>query len=149
MPWKDPEKNRAYRKRYRKSALGRATRAAWRPGYLASKHGKALHYASKVASRKRHWEKAVAYQKRYSLKYYYNLTIEEWNAIFEKQNRCCAICGSPYSGRKNGQWCTDHDHATGKVRGILCTGCNSALGHCKDDPSILRAAAKYLEEQEK
>lgn len=39
----------------------------------------------------------------------------------------------------------DHDHATGKIRGLLCQGCNTALGYVKDNPLILRALALYLE----
>lgn len=58
----------------------------------------------------------------------------------------CAICGSldiGVIGQAN--WPIDHDHNTGKVRGLICNFCNKGLGNFKDDPSILRAAAEYLE----
>jgi len=50
----------------------------------------------------------------------------------------CAICGL-----KN-RVVIDHDHATGKFRGLLCNGCNTMLGMAQEDENILRAAASYL-----
>lgn len=95
-------------------------------------------------SRKRNPNKSKWYRKA-DLKRYYDMTLAEWDNRFAEQNHSCAVCKSPYSGRKNGQWCTDHDHKTGKVRGILCNGCNMALGQTKDDPLRLRLLAEYVE----
>lgn len=50
----------------------------------------------------------------------------------------CEICGEPGVH-------TDHDHATGQVRGRLCAGCNHGLGKFRDNPDILRQAADYLD----
>lgn len=78
----------------------------------------------------------------------YGLTIEEYNFLRWKQNDTCPICvilgqePVPLRGQK---LVIDHDHATGKVRGLLCAGHNAALGHCKDSPAALRALADYLE----
>lgn len=99
------------------------------------------------AARKRNPNRTTWYR-RADLKRYYDITPEEWDAMFEAQGRLCAVCGSPYPGRKNGQWSTDHCHVTKVVRGILCNGCNLALGHVKDDPDRLRMLATYLEEKE-
>lgn len=56
----------------------------------------------------------------------------------------CAICG----GRdKNRHLAIDHCHDTGLIRGLLCMGCNTALGRFKDDPVLLRKAIVYLERQ--
>ena len=63
----------------------------------------------------------------------------------------CAICHREEPGRKG--WVVDHDHAccTGEVscpacrRGVLCQWCNNAIGYAQDSPTILRAAAEYLE----
>ena len=50
----------------------------------------------------------------------------------------CVICGSL------GKLVVDHDHVSGKVRGMLCNHCNRGLGHFRDDPTILEFAAQYL-----
>lgn len=70
------------------------------------------------------------YKKRYrnsQLKYNYNITLTEYNAIFEKQNGCCKICEHHQSGL-NVALAVDHDHKTGKIRGLLCSLCNASLG---------------------
>jgi hypothetical protein len=41
-------------------------------------------------------------------------------------------------------WCVDHDHATGRVRGLLCAACNAALGLLQDNPRVILSAADYL-----
>lgn len=54
----------------------------------------------------------------------------------------CEICGDK-STRK--YLAVDHDHKTGKIRGMLCDHCNTALGKFKDDINIIHKAIKYLE----
>jgi hypothetical protein len=82
--------------------------------------------------------------KRYKLLVNYNLTLEAWNAMFEAQGKRCKICrtNTPTSKRK---WQLDHCHITGEVRGILCHHCNIGLGHFRDDPKLMRAAAAHVE----
>jgi hypothetical protein len=115
--------------------------------YLATPYGKAKHEADTQRWRAANRELVLLSYKKHDLKRFYNMTIETWNTLFEAQGRCCAVCKSPYPGRKNGQWSTDHCHTTKKVRGILCNGCNLTLGHVKDDPERLRMLAQYLEEK--
>ena len=57
----------------------------------------------------------------------------------------CDICGrTEVSGRWDNNMHIDHDHETGKVRGVLCHGCNVGLGHFDDDPALLQRAVDYL-----
>ena len=57
----------------------------------------------------------------------FGVTTKQWNEIFEKQGRCCALCRSDHSNSKY-DWQSDHNHETGQFRGILCLPCNIALG---------------------
>lgn len=82
------------------------------------------------------------YDKSYKLKWNYGITLDEWNVLFKKQDKSCAICKSKTSGARG--FSTDHCHKTGKVRGILCHSCNTSLGGFKDDINILEAAINYL-----
>jgi hypothetical protein len=61
----------------------------------------------------------------------------------------CEICDSPplRNGGKRQELFFDHNHVTGKFRGWLCNRCNSTLGRCKDDPSLLDKMADYLRER--
>lgn len=73
----------------------------------------------------------------------YGLTVEEYYAILREQNGCCAICGG--NNPKQHRLAVDHDHVTGRVRGLLCHSCNSGMGKLRDSPDLLRAAILYLE----
>mgnify|MGYP003392969220 CR=1 FL=1 len=68
--------------------------------------------------------------------------------LFEKQGGACAICKNPETTQfKNGQFARlaiDHNHETGAIRGLLCGGCNRAIGGMHDNPATLREAADYL-----
>jgi hypothetical protein len=73
----------------------------------------------------------------------YGLTAEQHKIMVESQDGRCAICRADHPGTKK-DWCIDHDHTTGKVRGILCFWCNCGLGHFKDNLASLAAAISYL-----
>ena len=75
----------------------------------------------------------------------YNLQPGEWDAIFIAQGSKCAICQDDKPAVTKRPWHTDHCHLTGKVRGILCHHCNTAIGALKDNPSLMRIAADYVE----
>ena len=72
----------------------------------------------------------------------HGLTAKEHDNLWESQDRKCAICGKVLLSLTDGV--IDHDHITGRVRGILCTGCNTALGQFGDSPELLIRAIEYL-----
>lgn len=74
----------------------------------------------------------------------FGITLDEFNQLLEAQSGKCAICG--YSDRSDSNFfpVVDHDHATGKVRGLLCMNCNTAIGKFKDDINIIKSAINYL-----
>jgi hypothetical protein len=74
----------------------------------------------------------------------YGITAEDYDRMLSEQGGACAVCGGGPRGNHK-YLSVDHDHATGVVRGLLCTTCNPAIGMFKDDPALLRRAADYLE----
>lgn len=82
-----------------------------------------------------------AYKSR--LKHEFGLTWEERQEMLEKQGFRCAICGKSEADNKQ-RLAVDHNHVTGKIRGLLCKACNMALGGFRDDAEILYKAIKYL-----
>ena len=78
----------------------------------------------------------------YKLEGKYGITIDDYEHLLHAQNGVCAICGGVQRGvRPMG---VDHNHTTGKVRGILCSECNTGLGKFGDDIELLQAALAYL-----
>lgn len=78
----------------------------------------------------------------YKLFQAYGITRKQWNQMTESQDYRCASCGDV------APLCVDHDHATGEVRGLLCTRCNTALGLLREDTEIIVALAVYIEKFE-
>lgn len=78
-----------------------------------------------------------------SFQRWYGISVEQVEAMITLQGGVCAICPRPISLGKYTH--VDHNHSTGKVRGVLCIGCNHLLGKASDDVSILRSAIDYLE----
>ena len=72
------------------------------------------------------------------------MTYEEFKQLLKKQKNRCAICGKIETKRRIS---VDHDHKTGKVRGLLCQLCNTSLGGFQDNPKLLKKAIKYLNQK--
>jgi len=98
-------------------------------------------------SQLRYWKDPKAALARHRLKKY-GLTNDMFLDMRARQHERCASCGKPFSELTKAP-AVDHDHKTGIVRGLLCTGCNFAVGHSGDSPSRLRSCADYLERASK
>lgn len=75
---------------------------------------------------------------------HYGITYADSDAMLAAQGFCCAICRTRIDTERPKAKHVDHDHKTGRVRGILCFQCNSGLGSFKDDIARLAAAIEYL-----
>jgi hypothetical protein len=84
-------------------------------------------------------------RRRWTLKKLYGMTQADYDALLVSQDGKCAICQTDSPGGPGNKFHVDHDHATGRVRGLLCHHCNTGLGNLYDDPVRLRAALRYLE----
>ena len=129
-----PEQQRAYAKAH----------------YEANKEAyKARAAAWKVANRAAKLES----QRGTNLRLKYGIEPTDFEQMFLEQEGRCPLCfvemvtgdTRQYSGNGARRACVDHDHETGKIRGILCNRCNRSIGLLRDDPAILRRAADYLE----
>ena len=73
------------------------------------------------------------------IKYKYGLTRESFDELKKKSGGMCGLCGLPMR-----IYNVDHDHKTGKVRGFLCSKCNTGLGLLNDDIKLLQRAIEYI-----
>ena len=102
--------------------------------------------AKKSESRKAYYqsERGVESSRRAHLKRKYNMTLENYGELLEKQNGVCEICGEPEGCVRNTFLAVDHCHNTNKVRGLLCTSCNRAIGLLKENINTLNNMIEYI-----
>lgn len=172
MPHKDRVTRLEYRRRWY-SLNKERHRAAALPSILRRRSDPEYVAASRDADKKRYWKNPEKYRSKALLRYYndhdkkleimrkrakqnpgrarnqalkhkYGITSDEWEALFASQGRRCPSCNTDSPTGKR-PWHVDHCHATGKIRAILCHGCNTALGLIKDNPDTLRSLADYVE----
>lgn len=87
---------------------------------------------------------SAAEKRRRRLMLEYSITVEQYDAMLAEQDGGCAICGTRIADRAGRRHYVDHCHETGIVRGVLCSACNSGLGHFKDNRDLLYRAIEYL-----
>lgn len=78
------------------------------------------------------------------LKTQYGIVGQEAEDLEVRRQGNCDICGNKCLTGK--RLAVDHDHATNRVRGVLCMNCNTAIGMLRDNPELIRKVASYLEE---
>lgn len=148
MPYKDP----AVRKRKSREAAKR-WKARDPEGFKAAAKSASKRWRDRKLGRGEPFTKLTEaqtreIQRRSNLKRHYGISIEEYESIAISQDGRCAICRCPPKRVKRRavayRLCVDHDHATGRVRGLLCNDCNRALGLLGDDPHVLLRAVGYL-----
>lgn len=94
------------------------------------------------AAYKKYWRKYYkTYQRGYRLQKKYGVSLEQYRELVGRQKGRCKICKRR---PRTKPLYVDHDHKTGKFRGLLCHTCNSGLGYFKDRKDWVQAAARYL-----
>jgi hypothetical protein len=94
-------------------------------------------------------------QRRSYIKRKYGVSLDDLERLLQAQGERCAICGKSWqecAPAKRSQYepwfllhlCVDHDHETGKVRGLLCNGCNAGIGMFEEDLARFESAVAYL-----
>ncbi len=139
-----------YRREWRKSNLEKckeSSRRSWHKNKEKHKKRKKEYYQDHKEEidiknkkwKKEHKEELKIWNKAYRLEHIYSLTLEQVNEMLIKQDYKCAICDEMLNGKGD----IDHDHETGKVRGILCRTCNLKLAGI-ENPKFYRKAINYL-----
>lgn len=85
----------------------------------------------------------LMYRKKY-VERTFNIPYSLYEELETKQKGLCAICNKTETSERQKYLCVDHCHVSKKVRGLLCSNCNRALGLLKDDKTILESALNYL-----
>lgn len=104
--------------------------------------------ASHDKSRKLWVDGNKEHRKNYELNRAYGISLDDYNEMRVKQNYSCAVCGKHETEAVRKMLYVDHCHTTNKVRGLLCSVCNKALGLFKDNPEFLLRAVSYLKEKQ-
>lgn len=115
--------------------------------YISHKYKNKPIYSSecKECSKKRtieYGKKNKEKRRNAAIKHRYGITNKDYDELLEKQNNLCAICKSNLNSKR--KFDIDHCHSSGKVRGLLCSLCNTGLGKFRDNIDFLNEAINYL-----
>ena len=98
-----------------------------------------------VSRKKLYCDECQGHQAWRVLKHRYGVDMHQYKAMLLEQNGVCAVCLKSEGQKKRMHLSIDHNHVTGKIRGLLCNRCNSSIGKFEDNITLIRAAANYLE----
>lgn len=159
----EDDERRARRNAAQRTDAAKQRRRAWALAYYADPANRERLLERRRARRQRpeSKEKAKAYarararlmpvevkcrrNREFNYRHHYGLTSEQVELMVAQQQGRCAICCQPPSGKRHcARLHVDHDHITGKVRSMLCSGCNKALGLVREDIGRLTAMIEYL-----
>ncbi len=143
---------RDHHRRWKKSAVGKKYGREWaQKKYVAhplprkppktTEEKKALnkkYYQNYKPKARIRWDDHMMRLRRYGM------SREEYLELAASQHNKCAICFRSQENLKRRHLCVDHDHKTGKIRGLLCDNCNKGIGCLQDNPSVVMRALLYL-----
>lgn len=132
----NPEKHRLQRKTWRKNNPRKNKK------YHKDTYGrhKVTHQLSVRKWQVSNKGKIKGYARAAGLKYSYGISLEDYARLYKKQRGRCKICSV-----EKETLCVDHNHTSGKIRGLLCRQCNAALGLFRDKKRIVQKAWRYLD----
>ena len=140
MPYKDPKKAKEYARQYAQNHRKEMKERLYDWRKKNPEKSKAIYKKYSQSEKGKAKSRKFAKKKRLLS---YGITEKILENIKRNQNSKCAICGKKISEFTK-DFAIDHDHKTGKVRGLLCMNCNIGLGAFRDDKRIMKKAIDFL-----
>lgn len=136
--WKEanPERDREAHRRW----------AAANPNYYREWYRKNKESVKKSAKKWRdtHPESMLKTKRTQHLRRKYNMSLEDFEALWVAQKGLCAMCNAPMRRGRGAH--VEHNHATGKVRGLTHPKCNTIIGYLENSPMAIQQGLRYLEQ---
>lgn len=105
-------------------------------------YSKEYYQKNKLVWKERYFKRKQAKKLFINYKKLYGITKDEYLEMSASQNHVCKLCLKPCQSGK--RLAVDHCHTTGRIRGLLCSKCNQAIGLFKDNYNTVLRAAEYL-----
>lgn len=136
---RNKEYDKKYLKEWRKKNPEKSKEASLKSYYK--------HRENRLKSRNEKYATDSEYRKKHrasNREWLYGITQEQYDILLETQNGLCAICKKIQESKKTKNLYVDHNHKTGRIRGLLCQKCNSAIGLVGESINILEKIINYL-----